>query len=428
MSIKIHHGPPGSYKTSGAIADDLPKAVLAGRHIITNVRGLSDELRIRDVLEGQGKSVPDSFRLTYIKTDPTDTDNPDASCSENMEMLRRFWHWSPDGAFFILDEVQEIWPKTYRETHLKKLNYPGGIEQANADGRFLDIALAFEKHRHKNWDFIVTTPNINKVHPVVRGSAEAAYKHKNLAMLGNIFKGRYVEGFHGADTNGRASDFYSVTKKRIPPYVFDLYKSTATGVVQDTTAGTSIFANPRVLLLLVIICAVFVFVFTAGLPKIFGGGDKNATKLDEPPLASPPVAGGGAPVPPAAAANIDRVSNTNRPLVAAGQSLAPPLLTYISKGTLYYSGGFGFDPDSIKLVVDFPDGSTVRLAKNQLLRGGLHLVDRGDCLAELFVNGRSHTFVSCPPAFSPPDEPDMRLDAPPSLASNAANPFATPQQ
>nr|MVD29436.1 zonular occludens toxin [Vibrio cholerae] len=40
MSIFIHHGAPGSYKTSGALWLRLLPAIKSGRHIITNVRGL----------------------------------------------------------------------------------------------------------------------------------------------------------------------------------------------------------------------------------------------------------------------------------------------------------------------------------------------------------------------------------------------------
>ncbi len=43
MSIKIHHGPNGSYKTSGAIQDDAVPALKDGRVIITNVRGFTLE-------------------------------------------------------------------------------------------------------------------------------------------------------------------------------------------------------------------------------------------------------------------------------------------------------------------------------------------------------------------------------------------------
>lgn len=402
MSIKIHHGPPGSYKTSGALADDLPKAVLAGRHIITNVRGLSDEENIREVMAGQGKKVPDSFKLTYIKTDPTDVDYaPDESCAENMEMLRRFWHWSPDGAFFILDEIQEIYPKTYKDKQLKALEFPGGINAANDAGRFLDIALAFEKHRHKNWDFILTTPNINKVHPIIRGSSEGAYKHKNLALLGGIFKGRYIEGFHSADTNGRPSDFYSITRKRVPDYVFKLYKSTATGVVQDTTAGQSLFSNPRILLLLGILAIVFAFVTFSERPAIFR--DQNTQAPNNPsvgssslPVAPPPI-NLIKPVP----VRPDNLGNSK------GFPL-PPLVSYIDKGLSYYSGGASLNPDLVKLIVQMPDGSEVRIDKKTLIRNGMQLVDRGGCMAELHINGVLNRYLSCPPPIKTPQDNQPR--------------------
>ncbi|MEB4593030.1 zonular occludens toxin domain-containing protein, partial [Candidatus Thiothrix sp. Deng01] len=151
---------------------------------------------------------------------------------------------------------------------LKKLDYPEGQDQANFDGRFLTIALAFEKHRHKNWDFVVTSPNISKVHPVVRSCSESAYKHKNLATLGRFFKGRYVEGYHSADTNGKPSDFYSILRKRIPAYVFDLYQSTATGQHSDTIAGQSLFKDPKILGLLVFLVLVIIAAISMGTPKI----------------------------------------------------------------------------------------------------------------------------------------------------------------
>lgn len=39
VSIKIHHGPNGSNKTSGARQDDAVPALKDGRVIITNIRG-----------------------------------------------------------------------------------------------------------------------------------------------------------------------------------------------------------------------------------------------------------------------------------------------------------------------------------------------------------------------------------------------------
>ena len=71
MAVKIHHGPPGSYKTSGAVMDDLVAAVFAGRTIITNVRGLDDSERIVSTLRKAHprKPIPPTFELVWVDTD-----------------------------------------------------------------------------------------------------------------------------------------------------------------------------------------------------------------------------------------------------------------------------------------------------------------------------------------------------------------------
>ncbi len=84
MSIKIHHGAPGSYKSSGAIHTDVIPAIKAGRYIITNVRGFSVE-RCREVL---GKDVPEGFEVLYVETESQD----------GRDHLARFYHWAPKGA------------------------------------------------------------------------------------------------------------------------------------------------------------------------------------------------------------------------------------------------------------------------------------------------------------------------------------------
>lgn len=430
MSIKIHHGPPGSYKTSGAIADDLIGAVLAGRHVITNVRGLSDKSLIAEVIEKQAnkgfslfrkerRKVPATFDLTYIKTDPNDQDKPEESCSDNMEMLRRFWHWAPDGAFFILDEVQEIWPKTYRETHLKKLEYPGGIDAANQASRFLDIALAFEKHRHKNWDFIVTTPNISKVHPVVRGSSEAAYKHKNLALLGELFRGRYIEGFHAADTNGKTSDFYSVTRKKVPPYVFNLYKSTATGIVQDTTAGQSLFRNPKILGLGLLVVGMFTYLASAGLPRLFSQPAEPVSAATNPQTVPPGRA--GTPASPAAPGTVPAAAVSRPPDVAL-----PDRLSFIQQAQTvdiliaYTQTEGNRKKRRYALRFNLPDGRYLDITDQTAPRFGLTVSVLDPCMYELRVKAYTR-FVYCadlPPLPDATDQPNT------STQTAQANPTA----
>lgn len=248
MSIKIHHGAPGSYKSSGAIFTDVLPAIKAGRHIITNVRGFTAE-RCREVL---GKAVPEGFEVTYIETE-----------SQNgRDYLARFYHWAPKGAFFLVDEVQRVFPPAWRQSDLDRLDYPNGPDAAKADGRPETIDVAFDMHRHHNWDFVFTTPNIKKVHSVIRASAETAIRHTNMKILG--FGKRYKTVLHLADNSGSSiSDVLQAKPfNKVPDYVFKLYDSTTTGKVTDTIAGSSILRDPKILFFMVFIglCIFFGFI------------------------------------------------------------------------------------------------------------------------------------------------------------------------
>ncbi|WP_447836274.1 zonular occludens toxin family protein [Aeromonas salmonicida] len=248
MSIKIHHGAPGSYKSSGAIHTDVIPAIKAGRHIVTNVRGFTAE-RCREVL---GKAVPDDFQVTYIETES----------QEGRDHFARFYHWAPKGVFFLVDEVQRIFPPSWRQTDLDRLDYPGGPDAAKNDGRPETIDVAFDMHRHHNWDFVFTTPNIKKVHQVIRAAAETAIRHTNMAILG--IGGRYKTVLHLSDNSGSSMSDVLQAKpfNKVPKYVFELYDSTATGKVSDTIAGSSVLRDPKILLFLAVwgLCIFFGFI------------------------------------------------------------------------------------------------------------------------------------------------------------------------
>jgi len=79
MAIKIHHGPNGSYKTSGAIQDDAVPALKAGRYIITNVRGFTLE-RVLQVMP----DIPAS----------TDIINLSLESLDDMEKMRTWFQWA----------------------------------------------------------------------------------------------------------------------------------------------------------------------------------------------------------------------------------------------------------------------------------------------------------------------------------------------
>ncbi|EPS2478353.1 zonular occludens toxin domain-containing protein, partial [Pseudomonas aeruginosa] len=113
MSIKIHHGPNGSYKTSGAIQDDAVPALKDGRVIITNVRGFT--------LERAYQVFPDLPNTAEII-------NLDLESLEDLEKMRTWFQWAPRGAFLIFDETQLLFPKSWREKDLERFDYPGGPE------------------------------------------------------------------------------------------------------------------------------------------------------------------------------------------------------------------------------------------------------------------------------------------------------------
>lgn len=126
MAIKIHHGPNGSYKTSGAVWDDAVPAAKDGRLIITNIRGMSSE-RFHEVFP----DLPDSFELQYINHET----------QAGMDQIRTWFQWAPRNAFLIFDEAQTLFPKKWSDKNLEKFDYPGGMDAANAADRpmnFLD--------------------------------------------------------------------------------------------------------------------------------------------------------------------------------------------------------------------------------------------------------------------------------------------------
>ena len=248
MAIWLHHGPPGSYKTSGAIARDVLPAIKAGRLIITNTRGFSAD-RCRQHLKDE--DIGEGFDVIFI-----DTDN-----QEGRDKLARFFHWAPKGAFFLLDECQRIFRPGWRQSDLDALSYPGGPAQATADHRPETIEVAWDMHRHHNWDFVLTTPNIGKIRSEIKEAAEQAYRHCNMGILG--FRGRYKTIQHSCDNNG-SSATHAIqihTFKKVPKVVFNLYDSTATGEHSDSAAGSSILQDPKLLVLLALEAAFAYFGF-----------------------------------------------------------------------------------------------------------------------------------------------------------------------
>ena len=360
MSVKVHHGPPGSYKTSGAVFEDLPIAVRAGRKVVTNIRGLDNAELIVSVLKKHRMLKGDAYKNFTIE-------NIDTSVEAGREKMRAFFHWAEKGAYFILDEINTLFPKEWRPNDLKKYDYPGGLDQAKQDNRPARLYEAMEMHRHFNWDFCLTTPNINKVHDVFKSVAEVSYRHENRATIG--LKGSYWEIMHSSDNTGKSkADQLSFRVKRIPKWVFDLYSSTATGEVSDTVAGRNIFKDPKVIFVALLLVSIFGFFGyrVVGLVGKYSHPDEAIEKNHSKPVQSVQVVGGSVPL-----------------AVPPGQMVVPPVVKkrfdpvgQLMDKRMWYVGSVG---SSQLFEIDNPP-SVVSLTARQMAFIGVSVDQVTECM------------------------------------------------
>lgn len=362
MSIKIHHGPNGSFKTSGAIQDDAVPALKEGRLIITNVRGFNLE-RVLQVMPELPGTV--------------DIINLDLESLADMERMRTWFQWAPRGAFIIFDETQLVFPKAWREKDLERFDFPGGPEAAAAADRPMSWLDGWTRHRHWNWDIVLTTPNISYIRDDIRMTSEMAYKHSNLAVIG--IKGRYKEAQHDAQINRPPMEGTVIEYKKIKPDTFKLYLSTATGKTQDTKAGKSLLRSPKLLVLLAFIALLLVAVLSLGGVN-FGPANapKTSPETAPAPAAAPPTVSAGPP--DALRIPIVAKQQTDTPAIELNHPFAPRTFTIRGVMTGIRDGQprqFG------QLDVVDSDGGVFRQSIEDLQALGYHLRVRGNCLIDI---------------------------------------------
>lgn len=362
MSIKIHHGPNGSYKTSGAIQDDAVRALKEGRLIITNVRGFTLE-RVLQVMPELPESV--------------DIINLDLESLADMERMRCWFQWAPRGAFIIFDETQLVFPKAWRERDLEKYDFPGGPEAAAEADRPMSWLDGWTRHRHWNWDVVLTTPNISYIRDDIRMTCEMAYKHSNLAVIG--ISGRYKEAQHDAQLNRAPAEGTVIEYKKIRPDTFKLYQSTATGITQDTKAGKSFFKSPKLLVLLAFISLVTVAVLSLGG---IGFGPAGAAPVDSAPAAAARMASPALPADTASALTVPNLAG--KPAAVPDVELNHPFAPRLFAVRAVIDGTFNGHKVQIgQLDVIDTDGAVLRQSIADLNRLGYHVQIRSPCLLDI---------------------------------------------
>lgn len=278
MTTAIIHGDPGSFKTSSLVNDYLVPAVRAGRVVVTNIRGVKTPQEISEIYKF---TLPETSEIINVEFNDS-----------GFELMAKFFHWAPLGALILMDEGQRVYP-----TRLRNFNE---FDNPHDNGRPKTVEDSFDSHRHMNWDIYISTPNISKIHKEIRAVAEFGFRHKNLATVFSFLKGRYKRVVHNAENSGAAiTNVISSTLKKMDVRTYECYQSTATGNTKDVSTSVSLFKQPKVIMLLLVI-AYSVWNMgstlsdTDGLPAIFGGTSKLATNpvnTAPVPLSNPSASG-----------------------------------------------------------------------------------------------------------------------------------------
>lgn len=374
MSIKIHHGPNGSYKTSGAIQDDAVRALKDGRTVVTNIRGFT--------LERATKVFPDLPETANII-------NLDLESTDDLNRMRLWWHWVPQGAFVIFDETQILFPKSWREADLAKFDYPGGLEKAQEDKRPINWLDAWTRHRHFGWDVVLTTPNITYIRDDIRATCEMAYKHSNLAAIG--WKGRYKEAMHPPHQNIPTGEFVNEIKK-IKPTTFQLYESTATGTHRDTTAGKSILRNPKLLFFVTLTVGLILFMFASGKANPLASLSPREKPLETVEVGNEKGSTTSAVV--SAVPDADRSASSVR---VKTDSLS--MVNHPFKGrTIYIMGLLQNERKRLFWLSLETEETILQLNSDDLVKSGYQITYISDCVAKLTYQNYSD-FITCKGAF-----------------------------
>lgn len=267
MTAVIHHGPPGSYKSFAIIQQVVIPALVEGRTVITNIRGLNDIDRICEVMKVE---IPEDTQLIAIEHDS----------DEGFEHMARFFQWAPVGALIVMDEGQEIY--STRLKGLAAFDTPESLrEQISQRDKELNpdldvvrpytVEKAFDKHRHMGWDIYISTPNITKIHKEVRSVAEYAKRHREMSGVVPWWKNCWREFKHDAEQSGKSVSHYIGTPVlyKADKRIFECYKSTATGKAKGSNESKSVFNDPKLRVFIgIVLLAIGLFFYY--LVKVIG--------------------------------------------------------------------------------------------------------------------------------------------------------------
>ncbi len=259
--LSIHHGPPGSFKSFSVVQNILIPALLGydpnksksflskffnkkessiqGRVVVTNMRGFS----VESIESALGLKIhPNSELITVPMTE------------NGFDRLSKFWHWVPRNALIVIDEVPEVYPKSWTEKNFEKIEYPDYVAD-DESSRPRTVKGAFNMSRHFGWDIVMTATNIDKLHPLIKLNCEFAVRHKNLTGLFPWLKNTWKEVKHNSAVSGLAvsSHMEQPTHNKANAKYFKAYRSTVSDDPKNSHGNSNLLLQPKLVIFYVVI-------------------------------------------------------------------------------------------------------------------------------------------------------------------------------
>lgn len=201
MPMSVYVGPPGSGKTYEAVAEIVVPAVLAGRRVVTNINGLSED----ELADFTGVRDP----IVVLVTEDQLRDIASYPTKERPGAIVQ------GGDLIVVDEAHNVFPAT------------------GAKGMDQDFLMYFRTHRHftdeqgRATDIVFISQAINDIHVGIRRACEFVFNIRNLRSFG-LSKRYKVIGYMGWRMSEK--EYLTSSYKTYDPRIFKLYSSFAGGV------------------------------------------------------------------------------------------------------------------------------------------------------------------------------------------------------
>lgn len=227
MSINCYSGLQGSGKSYEVVSGPVLDAVMAGRTVVTNIDGISEE-KIHEYLVKHRNA--DQFKLGHIVHVTNERIMspgffPDAERQEQPSVVK-------PGDLCVFDEIWRFWGQ--------------GVKLSHEHMQF------FRMHRHYvhpvtglSCDVILITQDISGICRALRNVIEFSFRMHKMKSLGMPTRYR-VEMYEGWKQNSKT--LVQIFIKKYDKDIFPLYSSYSArvGIECDIDKRQNVFANPRV--------------------------------------------------------------------------------------------------------------------------------------------------------------------------------------